>query len=63
MLRTSGIGKRKFLHAEHCGYGTRDLPLIEPYLFRRKGSLHLETQVARTLLLPAPASFAKEHEK
>jgi hypothetical protein len=25
MLRTSGIGKRKFLHAEHCGYGTRDL--------------------------------------
>jgi hypothetical protein len=40
-----------------------DLPLIEPYLFRRKGSFHLETQVARTLLLPAPAVLQKEHEK
>jgi len=29
MLRTTGIGKRKFLHAEHCGYGTRDLPLVQ----------------------------------
>jgi hypothetical protein len=40
-----------------------DLPLIEPYLFRRKGSFHLETQVARTLLWPAPAVLQKEHEK
>jgi len=32
MLRTSGIGKRKFLHAEHCGYGTRDFALVDARL-------------------------------
>jgi hypothetical protein len=25
LLRASSIGNRKFLHAEHCRYGTRDL--------------------------------------
>jgi hypothetical protein len=25
MLRTSSIGNREFLQAEHCRYGTRDL--------------------------------------
>jgi hypothetical protein len=25
MLRASSIGNRRFLRAEHCGYGTRDL--------------------------------------
>ena len=29
MLRTSSIGHRKSPHAEHCGYGTRDLSLME----------------------------------
>jgi hypothetical protein len=28
LLRTSSIGNRKFLHAEHCRYGTRDLSLV-----------------------------------
>ena len=28
MLRASSIGNRRFLHAEHCRYGTRDLSPI-----------------------------------
>ena len=28
MLRAGSIGNRKFLHAEHCRYGTRDLALV-----------------------------------
>jgi hypothetical protein len=28
LLRNSSSGNRKFLHAEHCRYGTRDLALI-----------------------------------
>ena len=29
MLRTNTSGSRKFLYAEHCRYGTRDLGLID----------------------------------
>jgi hypothetical protein len=29
MLRISTVSNRRFLHAEHCRYGTRDLASIE----------------------------------
>jgi hypothetical protein len=39
MLRTSSIGNRKFLHAEHCRYGTRDFASIEISELRANGEL------------------------
>jgi hypothetical protein len=32
MLRICNIGNRRFLHAEHCRYGTRDFSLFEKHL-------------------------------
>ena len=31
LLRASSTGNRKFLHAEHCRYGTRDLALVKTH--------------------------------
>ena len=33
MLRAGSIGNRKFLHAEHCRYGTRDLAPMQNHQF------------------------------
>jgi hypothetical protein len=44
MLRKSSIGHRKFLHAEHCRYGTRDLSLINA---KSSGMVHRQWEPAR----------------
>jgi hypothetical protein len=61
MLRTSDIGKQKFLRAEHCRYGTRDFAMMfgEGAIEDFDGESGSELRVPRGTA-PGEASYEKK---